>query len=94
MGARNDDPAIDVERDAVEPRFVEKVRGGDSLPDSSVHQGRDTARIGVATQICIERQTEAAQDEKSGFVVRVIGAVPVMQAGRPQSLRDLSYQLL
>src|SRR5467141_1737958 len=82
MRARHDDATVDVEGQACEPSFAEQVGSGNALRDSPFYE-RFNALLPAADlkmQIRFERQTQAAQDQVSRLVKRVIRAVAVVQA--------------
>ena len=93
--ARHDDATVDVEGQACEPSFAEQVGNGNALRDSLFYE-RFNALLPAADlkmQIRFERQTQAAQDQVSRLVKRVIGAVAVVQARPAQAPLGLFQQL-
>jgi len=82
---RNDHAAIDIEGQAVEPRFVEQIRCRNALLYSLLNQLLDPSRIPGPVEVGIKGQAKAAQHEERGFVAGVVGAVTVVEAGCPES---------
>ena len=88
--------SVDIERHAGKPGFVQQVGGRRALLDSLLHQGFNPGRIRGLAEVRVERQSQAPQDQESGFIVRVVGAVAVMQPRRAQALlgpQDQLFQL-
>ena len=91
IGARHDDPLVDVERMAPDPGLVRQIgRGlarGDAPFDDLAHGGplgRQQPRIEPGVEL-IDRQMQRVQDEIGGLVEGIGGAVAVHEPGRVEA---------
>ena len=94
--ARDDDAPVDVEKLVRQPGFAQQIGNRNALADATPQQALHTAAFGRFDGSIgrrIEGQAESAQHQKRGFVVRVRGAMPVVQPRRPQTARGVADQL-
>jgi len=91
--AGDNHPFVDVERHAIEPRFLQEIGCWNALADSLSDEVFDFFRSNFPVQIEIERKPQPPQNKKRGLIAGVAGSVPVVQAGGLESLLGLGDQL-
>ena len=82
-----------MEGKAVEPSLLQKIGSRQPLPNAPFHEPRDARGIAILVEVRIERKLESAQDEKRGFVARVVGAVAVMELRGRKPPRGVADEL-
>jgi len=91
----HDHPPIDVEGQAVEPGFLQQVRGRNALTNPAPDQPFHAAQVRIVDRdgrIGVEGEIQGAQHEVGRFVMSIVGAVAVVQSRGREATRGPPHQ--